>query len=208
MCASPIKLVTLARTATENNKWRLKRKNKHISILKSFIVLQKSNYYLTRKKDKWQIIYITNARPAHIVPPVSNGIQKTNPHLVFRLLAKTSQDESEVDCCRFCCDLRLENGTLRYIHSQCLFLPSLSCRLQHRLTVNHGQGRFTLEQKWSIPLEQGFLSIFSPKLCGFILTLLYWLIKHTGVGYSTEMTEEMLPGLVRIPPLWMMHTQF
>lgn len=43
---------------------------KHISILKSFIVLQKSNYYLTRKKDKWQIIYNTNARPAHIVPPV------------------------------------------------------------------------------------------------------------------------------------------
>lgn len=45
-------------------------KKKHISILKSFIVLQKSNYYLTRKKDKWQIIYITNARPAHIVPPL------------------------------------------------------------------------------------------------------------------------------------------
>ncbi len=28
-------------------------------------------------------------------------------------------------CC-FCCDLRLENGTLHYIHSQCLFFPSLS----------------------------------------------------------------------------------
>lgn len=36
---------------------------------------------------------------------------------------------------------------------------------------------FTQEQKWSIPLEQGFLSVFSSKPCGFILTLLDWLIK-------------------------------
>lgn len=47
--------------------------------------------------------------------------------LVFRLLAKTSQDETEgLVVVVFCCDLRLENGTLRYIHSQCSFLPSPS----------------------------------------------------------------------------------
>ena len=68
MYVSAIELVNLARAATEKNKWRLQRKTEHISILKSFIVLQKSNYYLTRKKDKWQIIYITNARPAHMCP--------------------------------------------------------------------------------------------------------------------------------------------
>lgn len=45
-------------------------------------------------------------------------------------------------------------------------------RLSHTLTVHHGQGRFTLEQKLGIPLEQGFLSVFSPKLCGFIAPLL------------------------------------
>lgn len=47
---------------------KTQEKKKHISILKSFIVLQKSNYYLTRKKDKWQVIYNTNARPAHTAP--------------------------------------------------------------------------------------------------------------------------------------------
>lgn len=40
-----------------------------ISLLK-FIVLQKSNYYLTRKKDKGQIIYITNSRPTNMVLPL------------------------------------------------------------------------------------------------------------------------------------------
>lgn len=47
----------------------VEERERRVSILKSFIVLQKSNYYLTRKKDKWQIIYITNARPAHTLPP-------------------------------------------------------------------------------------------------------------------------------------------
>lgn len=51
------------------DKTEIRREENHVSILKSFIVLQKSNYYLTRKKDKWQIIYITNARPAHTVAP-------------------------------------------------------------------------------------------------------------------------------------------
>lgn len=126
MYVSAIELVNLARAETENNKWRLQRKKEHISILKSFIVLQKSNYYLTRKKDKWQIIYITNARPAHIVPPVSHGIQRTNPPLSFQTASKNLSGWIwGFGCCwSLCCDLRLENGTLRYIHSQCSFLPS------------------------------------------------------------------------------------
>lgn len=49
-------------------------------------------------------------------------------------------------CHRLCCDLRLENGTLRYIHSQCSTVPSLLAPRQH------GQGGFTLEQKWSVTL--------------------------------------------------------
>lgn len=53
----------------EEDERRETERESRVSILKSFIVLQKSNYYLTRKKDKWQIIYITNARPAHTDPP-------------------------------------------------------------------------------------------------------------------------------------------
>lgn len=52
-------------------------------------MLQKSNYYLTRNKDKWQIFYITNARPAH-TGPVFTWHWTTNPPLAFTLLAQTS----------------------------------------------------------------------------------------------------------------------
>lgn len=177
MYASPSELVNLAHEIT--NEDSRERKKKHISILKSFIVLQKSNYYLTRKKDKWQIIYITNARPAHMSAPCFTWHSKNKIHLlVFRLLAKTSQDESEgLVVVVFCCDLRLENGTLRYIHSQCSFHP-LPVRPAHYSTgrLSTIRGRLTLEQKWSVPLEQGFLNVFSPKLCEFIVTLLDWLI--------------------------------
>lgn len=81
------------------------------------------------------------------------------------------------------------------------FLPSRA--LQHRLTVDHGQDRFTHEQKWSIPLEQGCLKRLY--LCGFVFTLLDWLIKTYRCWDSKEMTEEMLPGLVRTQEfaLWM-----
>lgn len=88
---------------------------KQISILKSFIVLQKSNYYLTRNKDKWQIFYITNARPAP-TGPVFTWHWTTNPPLAFRLLA----NKPLLTIQRFWfSDLRLENGTLLYIHLQC-----------------------------------------------------------------------------------------
>lgn len=142
-------------------------------------MLQKSNYYLTRKKDKWQIIYITNARPAHIVPPVSHGIQRTNPPLVFHTASKNLSGWiwGFGGCCRrFCCDLRLENGTLRYIHSQCSFLPQTA-----------GRGRFTLEQKWSVPPRTGFLKRLRSRAAWTRAhTLLDWLVKTYWCWDSTE----------------------
>lgn len=78
-------------------------------------MLQKSNYYLTRNKDKWQIFYITNARPAP-TGPVFTWHWTTNPPLAFRLLA----NKPLLTIQRFWfSDLRLENGTLLYIHLQC-----------------------------------------------------------------------------------------
>ena len=53
----------------ERERNRAQKTQRLISLLK-FIVLQKSNYYLTRKKDKGQIIYITNSRPTNMVLPL------------------------------------------------------------------------------------------------------------------------------------------
>lgn len=84
------------RTATQN-KWEESRKEarNHISILKSFIVLQKSSYYLTRNKDKWQIFYITNARPAHTMALFLHGVEQQIT-FAFGLLAQTFLHKSEV----------------------------------------------------------------------------------------------------------------
>lgn len=76
------------RTATQNE-WAEGRKEtrKHISILKSFIVLQKSSYYLTRNNNKWQIFYITNARPAHTMALFLHGVEP-RIHLCLRTASK------------------------------------------------------------------------------------------------------------------------
>lgn len=84
-----------------------------------------------------------------------------SPHLLWHLKNKSTCSFKTVrknlqrcswgfDCC---CGLRSENGTLLYIHSQRSFFPF------RRLSVGHGQSRFTLEQKSSVPLEQGLLSV-------------------------------------------------
>lgn len=138
--ASPIKISKLGKRQRFKyiKKWRLERgEKKHISILKSFIVLQKSNYYLTRKKDKWQIIYITNARPAHIVPPVSHGIQRTNPPWSYQTASKKPLGVNlRFGCSCFCCDLRLEKWHVA-LHSFAVLVPPLPCRLY---TTLHNAG--------------------------------------------------------------------
>lgn len=106
---------------------------------------------------------------SHSVPLVSNGIQKNKSTWSFQTaIAKTSQDESEVWLSPFPPRFEVRKW-YDALHSSAVLVPpfpDLSSTLQRRLSVLHGQGRFTLEQKWSVPLEQGFLSIFSPKLCG------------------------------------------
>lgn len=102
---------------------------------------------------------------------------KNKPLHSFKTVRKNLQGCSwGFDCC---CELRSENGTLLYIHSQRSLFPFHL--LWHRLSVGHGQGRFTLEQKWSIPLEQGFLSVLRSQLWTFCL-LLFSLIKPTHDG--------------------------
>lgn len=86
----------VTRTATQNEREEgRKEARKHFSILKSFIVLQKSSYYLTRNKDKWQIFYITNARAAHTMALFLHGVEQQTT-FTFGLLAQTSLHKSEV----------------------------------------------------------------------------------------------------------------
>lgn len=86
----------LTRTATQNEREEGRKKaRKHIGILKSFIVLQKSSYYLTRNKDKWQIFYITNARAAHIMALFLHGVEQQTT-FTFGLLAQAFLRKSKV----------------------------------------------------------------------------------------------------------------
>lgn len=153
-CASPVKLDQ----PQKNNKWRLQR-TKHISILKSFIVLQKSNYYLTRKKDKWQIIYITNARPPHIVPslpPPFTWHSKNKSTFSFQTASKKKIKENQIKPLR----MNLRFGCLSSLlwfevrkwhvalHSFVVLvrsLPYLSRTLLRGRTGEHGQGRFPVK---------------------------------------------------------------
>lgn len=58
-------------------------------------MLQKSSYYLTRNKDKWQIFYITNARAAHTMALFLQGIEQQTT-FTFGLLAQAFLHKSKV----------------------------------------------------------------------------------------------------------------
>lgn len=112
-------ILAVTRTATQNE-WEedMKETRKHISILKSFIVLPKSSYYLTRNKDKWQIFYITNARPAHTMALFLHGVEQ-QIHLRLQTASTNLSPQIRGSGFQIRCGLRLENDTLNYIHLQC-----------------------------------------------------------------------------------------
>lgn len=140
-------------------------------------MLQKSNYYLTRKKDRWQIIYITNARPVLVVPPVSKWHSKDKSSFSCQTASKDfSRMNLRFGCCRFCCVLRLQNGKLHYIHSQCLFLPCLFVLYTPpQADCPPSSGQIYTGTKVKRPPRTGFI-----KCLQFSLTLLDWLIKTYG----------------------------
>ena len=127
------------------------------------------------------------------------AFKRTNPREVFRLLAKTSQDESEVWL--FSLLLRFEVRKWHVaLHSFAVLAPPLPHVCPARCRAGWPRprsGQIDTGTKVKRPPRTGFLKYLQSQTVWIhthpaVLSCL----KHTGVGIQQKMTEEMLPGLV------------